>query len=69
MAGLRNCSVFEESSNHKFSKGSFFHGTKADLAIGDLIVTVSWQGHAPEIRNNMLEKLRQLSEKGIKAID
>ena len=38
-----------------FSKGSFFHGTKADLAIGDLIVTVSWQGHAPEIRNNMLE--------------
>ncbi|MDE7002778.1 MAG: hypothetical protein K2P73_21310 [Lachnospiraceae bacterium] len=52
-----------------FSKGSFFHGTKADLAIGDLIVTVSWQGHAPEMRNNMLENLRQLSEKGIKAID
>lgn len=52
-----------------FSKGSFFHGTKVDLAIGDLIVTVSWQGHAPEIRNNMLENLRQLSEKGIKAID
>lgn len=131
-----------------FSKGSFFHGTKADLAIEDLIVTgkkknynddrkseyvyfagtldaavwgaelaegdgreriyvveptgdfeddpnltdkkfpgnptrsyrskqplkivaevVSWQGHAPEIRNNMLENLRQLSEKGIKAID
>ena len=30
---------------------------------------VSWQGHAPEIRNNMLENLRQLSEKGIRAID
>lgn len=131
-----------------FSKGSFFYGTKADLAIGDLIVTgkkknynddrkseyvyfagtldaavwgaelaegdgreriyvveptgdfeddpnltdkkfpgnptrsyrskqplkivaevVSCQGHAPEIRNNMLENLRQLSEKGIRAID
>lgn len=24
---------------NKFSKGSFFHGTKADLQIGDLIVT------------------------------
>ena len=24
---------------NKFSKGSFFHGTKADLQIGDFIVT------------------------------
>ena len=131
-----------------FSKGSFFHGTKAALKIGDLIVTgkkknynddrkseyvyfagtldaaiwgaelaegssqekiyvveptgefeddpnltdkkfpgnptksyrtkhplkivaevIKWEGHSPALINSMLENLRDLSEKGIKAID
>ena len=131
-----------------FSRGSFFHGTRADLKTGDLIVTgkkknynddrksqyvyfagtldaaiwgaelaegegkeriyvveptgdfeddpnvtdrkfpgnptksyrskhplkivaevIKWEGHSPEILNNMLENLRKLSEQGIKAID
>ena len=131
-----------------FSRGSFFHGTRADLKMGDLIVTgkkknynddrkseyvyfagtldaaiwgaelaegegkeriyvveptgdfeddpnvtdkkfpgnptksyrskhplkivaevIKWEGHSPEILNNMLENLRKLSEQGIKAID
>lgn len=134
--------------NFVFSKGSFFHGTKADLKIGDCIVTgkkknysddrksqyvyfagtldaaiwgaelaegesrkriyvveptgdfeddpnvtdkkfpgnptksyrsksplkivaevMNWEGHSPEILNAMLEKLKKLSEQGIKAID
>ena len=28
-----------------------------------------WEGHSPEILNNMLEGLKKLSENGIKAID
>jgi len=131
-----------------FSRGSFFHGTRADLKMGDLIVTgkkknynddrkseyvyfagtldaaiwgaelaegegkeriyvveptgdfeddpnvtdkkfpgnptksyrsklplkivaevIKWEGHSPEILNNMLENLKKLSEQGIKAID
>ncbi len=131
-----------------FSPGSFFHGTKADLKIGDLIITgqkknyndnrksefvyfagtldaaiwgaelaegngiqriyvveptgdfeddpnltdkkspgnptksyrskqplkivaevTKWEGHSPELLNNMLENLKKLSEIGIKAID
>ena len=28
-----------------------------------------WEGHSPEMLNNMLEGLKKLSEKGIKAID
>ena len=131
-----------------FSPGSFFHGTRADLKIGDLIVTrkkknynddrtskyvyfagtldaaiwgaelaegggkeriyvveptgdfeddpnvtdkkfpgnptksyrskhplkitaevIKWEGHSPELLNNMLENLKKLSEQGIKAID
>ena len=30
---------------------------------------IKWEGHSPEILNNMLENLRKLSEQGIKAID
>ena len=131
-----------------FSKGSFFHGTKADLRTGDFIITgqkknykdnrkseyvyfagtldaavwgaelaegagaeriyvveptgdfeddpnltdkkfpgnptksyrskyplkivaevTNWEGHSPELLNNMVENLRKLSEAGIKAID
>ncbi len=131
-----------------FSQGSFFHGTKADLKVGDFIITgkkknynddreskyvyfagtleaaiwgaelaegdskeriyvveptgdyendpnltdkkfpgnptksyqskqplkivaevIKWEGHSPEILNNMIENLRKLSEDGIKAID
>ena len=131
-----------------FSKGSFFHGTKADLKIGGSIITgkqknyndnrkaeyvyfagtldaaiwgaelaegdgaeriyvveptgdfeddpnltdkkfpgnptksyrskqplkivaevTKWEGHSPEMLNNMTENLKRLSEKGIKAID
>ena len=127
-----------------FSPGSFFHGTKADLKIGDFIITgkkknynddrkseyvyfagtleaavwgaelaegdgperiyvveptgdyendpnltdkkfpgnptksyrskhplkmVKWEGHSPEVLNNMIENLKKLSENGIKAID
>ena len=131
-----------------FSRGSFFHGTRADLKMGDLIVTgkkknynddrkseyvyfagtldaaiwgaelaegsgqekiyvveptgefeddpnltdkkfpgnptksyrtkyplkivaevTKWEGHSPALINSMLENLRELSEKGIKAID
>ncbi|GFI47466.1 hypothetical protein IMSAGC019_02790 [Lachnospiraceae bacterium] len=131
-----------------FSKGSFFHGTKADLKIGGSIITgkqknyndnrkaeyvyfagtldaaiwgaelaegdgaeriyvveptgdfeddpnltdkkfpgnptksyrskqplkivaevTKWEGHSPEMLNNMIENLKRLSEKGIKAID
>ena len=114
-----------------FSKGSFFHGTKAALKIGDLLITgqrknynddrkseyvyfagtldaaiwgaelaeddpnltdkkfpgnptksyrtkhplkivaevIKWEGHSPALINSMLENLRDLSEKGIKAID
>ena len=131
-----------------FSQGSFFHGTKADLKVGDFIITgkkknynddreskyvyfagtleaaiwgaelaegdskeriyvveptgdyendpnltdkkfpgnptksyrskqplkivaevIKWEGHPPEILNNMIENLRKLSEDGIKAID
>lgn len=131
-----------------FSRGSFFHGTKADLKIGDFIITgkkknyndnrisefvyfagtldaaiwgaelaegdgaeriyvveptgdyeddpnltdkkfpgnptksyrskqplkivaevIKWEGHPPEILNQMIENLNQLSEKGIRAID
>ena len=131
-----------------FSRGSFFHGTRANLEIGDLIVAgkkknynddrkskyvyfagtldaaiwgaelaegegkeriyvvepmgdfeddpnvtnkkfpenptksyrskqplkivaevIKWEGHSPEILNNMLENLKKLSEQGIKAID
>ena len=120
-----------------FSPGSFFHGTKADLCIGDFIVTgkkknyqderkskyvyfsgtleaavwgaelaeptgdfeddpnltdkkfpgnptksyrskeplkivaevVHWEGHSPEILNQMLENLKKLAEMGIKAED
>ena len=132
----------------EFSRGSFFHGTKADLNIGDFIITgrkknykdnrkseyvyfagtldaaiwgaelaegdgkeriyvvepsgdfeddpnltdkkfpgnptksyrskqplkivaevTKWEGHSPEVINNMIENLKKLSEKGIKAID
>lgn len=132
----------------EFSRGSFFHGTKANLKIGELIVAgkkknyddnrtsqyayfagtldaaiwgaelaegdgeeriyvveptgdfeddpnvtnkkfpgnptksfrskhplkivaevIKWEGHSPEILNNMLENLKKLSECGIKAID
>ena len=132
----------------KFSQGSFFHGTKADLKIGDFIITgkkknynddrkseyvyfagtleaavwgaelaegdgkeriyviepmgdyendpnltdkkfpgnltksyrskhplkivaevINWEGHSPEILNNMLENLKKLYEEGVKAID
>ena len=28
-----------------------------------------WEGHSPEMLNNMIENLKRLSEKGIKAID
>ena len=28
-----------------------------------------WEGHSPEMLNNMTENLKKLSEKGIKAID
>ena len=28
-----------------------------------------WEGHSPEVLDNMLENLKKLSEKGIKAID
>ena len=131
-----------------FSPGSFFHGTKADLKIGDLLIigkkknfnddrksgyvyfagtldaaiwgaelaegdgreriyvveptgdyeddpnltdkkfpgnptksyrskqplkivaeVTKWEGHSPEMLNNMLEGLKKLSENGIKAID
>ena len=131
-----------------FSRGSFFHGTKADLKMGDLIITgkkknykddrkseyvyfagtldaaiwgaelaegagkegiyvveptgdfeddpnvtdkkfpgnqtksyrskhplkivaevINWEGHSPEILNNMLENLKKLYEEGAKAID
>lgn len=131
-----------------FSRGSFFHGTKADLKMGDLIITgkkknykddrkseyvyfagtldaaiwgaelaegagkegiyvveptgdfeddpnvtdkkfpgnltksyrskhplkivaevINWEGHSPEILNNMLENLKRLYEEGVKAID
>lgn len=131
-----------------FSSGSFFHGTKADLKIGDLLVTgkkknyndnrkseyvyfagtldaaiwgaelaegdnaerifvveptgdfeddpnltdkkfpgnptksyrtkyplkivaevIKWEGHSPEVLNNMHENLKKLSEMGVKAID
>ncbi len=131
-----------------FSPGSFFHGTKADLEIGDFIITgkkknyqdsrkseyvyfagtldaaiwgaelaegdgreriyvveptgdfeddpnvtdkkflgnptksyrlkqplkivaevIKWEGHSPEVLNNMLENLKKLSDMGIKAID
>ncbi len=131
-----------------FSPGSFFHGTKADLKIGDLLITgikknykddrkseyvyfagtleaaiwgaelaegdgkeriyvveptgdfeddpnltdkkfpgnptksyrskqplkiiaevAKWEGHSPEVLNNMAENLKKLSEMGIKAID
>jgi hypothetical protein len=136
------------SNNIIFSPGSFFHGTKADLNIGDFLVTgmkknyndnrksgyvyfagtldaaiwgaelaegdgaeriyvveptgdfeddpnltdkkfpgnptksyrtkhplkivaevKKWEGHPSEIINNMIENLRELSEKGIKAMD
>ena len=30
---------------------------------------IKWEGHSPEILNNMIENLRKLSEDGIKAID
>ena len=30
---------------------------------------IKWEGHSPEILNQMLENLRKLSEQGIKAID
>ncbi len=30
---------------------------------------IKWEGHSPEILNNMLENLKRLSEQGIKAID
>ena len=30
---------------------------------------IKWEGHSPEILNNMLENLKKLSEQGIKAID
>ena len=131
-----------------FSRGSFFHGTKADLKMGDLRITgkkknykddrkseyvyfagtldaaiwgaelaegagkegiyvveptgdfeddpnvtdkkfpgnltksyrskhplkivaevINWEGHSPEILNNMLENLKKLYEEGAKAID
>lgn len=131
-----------------FSQGAFFHGTKADLEIGDFLVTgtkknyndkrkaeyiyfagtldaaiwgaelaegdsaeriyvveptgnfeddpnltdkkfpgnptksyrtkqplkiiaevTKWEGHSPEIINNMIDNLKKLSEQGIKAID
>lgn len=136
------------SEKIEFSRGSFFHGTKADLNIGDFIITgkkknykdnrkseyvyfagtldaavwgaelaegdgkeriyvveptgefeddpnltdkkfpgnptksyrsreplkivaevTKWEGHTPELLNNMLENLKKLSEIGIKAID
>ena len=136
------------SENIIFSQGSFFHGTKADLKIGDFIITgkkknynddrkseyvyfagtleaaiwgaelaegdnqeriyvveptgdyendpnltdkkfpgnptksyrskqplkivaevIKWEGHSPEVLNNMIKNLRKLSENGIKAID
>lgn len=136
------------SENIIFSRGSFFHGTKADLKIGDFIIigkkknyndnrkseyvyfagtldaaiwgaelaegeakeriyvveptgdyeddpnltdqkfpgnptksyrskqplkivaeVTKWEGHSPELLNNMIENLKKLSEKGIKAID
>lgn len=136
------------SENIVFSRGSFFHGTKADLQIGDFIITgtkknynddrkseyvyfagtldaaiwgaelaegsnkeriyvveptgdyeddpnltdkkfpgnptksyrskqplkivaevTNWEGHSPELLNNMTENLKKLSEQGIKAID
>ena len=136
------------SENIVFSRGSFFHGTKADLKIGDFIIigkkknynddrkseyvyfagtldaaiwgaelaegegkeriyvvvptgdyeddpnltdqkfpgnptksyrskqslkivaeVTKWEGHSPELLNNMIENLKKLSEKGIRAID
>lgn len=136
------------SKNITFSQGSFFHGTKASLKIGDFIITgkkknynddrksqyvyfagtleaavwgaelaegagreriyvveptgeyeddpnltdqkfpgnptksyrskqplkivaevTNWQGHSPELLNAMLDNLKKLSEKGIKAMD
>lgn len=30
---------------------------------------VKWEGHSPEVLNNMIENLKRLSENGIKAID
>lgn len=136
------------NANKMFNPGSFFHGTKADLKIGDLLVTgvkknynddrkseyvyfagtldaaiwgaelaegdtreriyvveptgefeddpnltdkkfpgnptksyrskqplkivaevTGWEGHSPDILNGMIENLKKLSEKGIKAID
>jgi len=136
------------SDNIEFGPGSFFHGTKADLKIGDFLVTgkkknynddrrsayvyfagtldaavwgaelaegdgaeriyvveptgffeddpnltdkkfpgnptksyrtkqplkivaevIRWQGHPDELVNNMLDNLKELAKKGIKAID
>ena len=30
---------------------------------------IKWEGHSPEVLNNMLENLKKLSDMGIKAID
>ena len=30
---------------------------------------INWEGHSPEILNNMLENLKKLYEEGVKAID
>ncbi len=34
-----------------------------------LAEVIKWEGHSPEVLNNMLENLKKLSDMGIKAID
>ena len=66
-----------------FSRGSFFHGTKADLKFpGNPTKTcrtkeplhiaggvTGWQGHSPEALQNMWENPERLERMGITAIE
>lgn len=53
-------------------EGPFFHGTQADLAMGDLLepgFNSNYGAHPPEVLQHMRDHLAELKRQGIEAIN